>query len=475
MRRARFVLAPVLLAVTSGCSLAPPLVVPQVDAPDVFKEAPGWTRANGTAGPTREWWKGFGDPRLDGLEARVEVENQTLAAAIARYAQAMATVRRSRAEGLPQIEVGADIGRERLSANRPVGNGTSQTYNQYQAGASLSFELDVFQRIRNSVRANTSAAEASEADVAAVRLGLQAGLATLYFELRGIDARILLLRETVSAFERAYTLTVDRHEGGIGSGLDVGRADSQLSSARAELNALIADRARAEHGLAIFVGENPSSFTLAPGNQEITVPDVPAIVPSTVIQNRPDILAAEHRVAEANYRIGVARAALFPVLGLGGGGGFDTSGHNMLAASSRYWALGPLSASLSIFDGGARRANVKISQAAYDEIAANYRQTVLTAFREVEDNLASGRQMALQERDLRRAAQAAGRTQEIALDRYRDGASDYLDVVTAQAAALDAARALLTVQNARLGNAADTVRALGGYYESPKEGAPITQ
>ncbi|MGK6321411.1 efflux transporter outer membrane subunit [Sphingomonas sp. DT-204] len=458
--RAALLLGGVLML--AGCATAPRYERPGVATAAAYKEPGPWQPAGGDVPAPGNWWELFGDPVLSGLEERIEAGNPSLAAAAARYEQARALVRGAKADRFPQVDVGGDAGRNRVSAGRPLSPGNAATYNDFEVGASLSYELDLFGRVRNSVRARTAGAEASAADMAAARLGLQAQLAATYFDLRGLDARIMLLRETVAAFRRAFELTDTRHSGGIASGLDVSRAQSQLASAKAELDAVVAQRARDEHAIAALVGETPSSFALAVADAQPAPPSIPVGVPSTLLERRPDIAAAERRVAAANAEIGVARAALFPSVTLGAAGGFEATGGNLLSASNSFWALGPLSAALAIFDGGRRRANVRLTRAQYDEAAANYRETVLTAFREVEDDLATARQLQAQERNQRDAVAAAERTRELALTRYRDGASDYLEVVTAQTAALDAERALLQLRTEQLRVAVDTVRALGG-------------
>jgi multidrug efflux system outer membrane protein len=446
----------------AGCSLAPPYSIPPSPTAPAYKEQGPWQAAATEVEAPGAWWTAFGDTTLDGLETRIEAANPDLAAAVARYDQARGLLGESRAARLPSISVGADGGRSRVSADRPLSPGSSATYNNLSVGASLAYEIDLFGRVRNSVRADTANAEASAQDVAGVRLGLQASLADTYFQMRGLDARTVLLRQTVAAFQRASDLTDTRHTGGIGSGIDVSRSAAQLSSARAELSAIAGDRAGFEHAIAVLVGETPSAFAIPVADTMRKPPAFPVGVPSTLLQRRPDIVAAERRIAAANAQIGVARAAQYPSLTLGGSGGFEAGNSSILSASNSFWALGPLSAALSIFDGGARRARVRISRAQYDEAAASYRSTVLVAFREVEDDLARARALAAQEQDQQAATRAAERTRDLALIRYRDGASDYLDVVTAQTAALDAQRLLLEVQSARLRIAVDTIRAIGG-------------
>lgn len=463
LKRRGFIAA--LLATTlTACSLAPPETLPPSPAAPAYKELGPWGPVAATPPEAGKWWTLFADPTLNDLESRIESANPDLAAAVARYDQARAALREAGAQALPRVDAGALAERSRVSAGRPFGSGAAVTDNDLRIGASLSYEIDLFGRVRNSIKAGAADARASAQDLAAVRLGLQAALADNYVRMRGLDARITLLRQTVEAFQRAYDLTDTRHSGGIASGIDVSRAASILSSAKAELSSVAADRAALEHAVAILVGESPSSFSLPVSGAPVAPPAIPVGVPSDLLQRRPDIVAAAERIAAANARIGVARAALYPSLSLGGAGGFEAGNTSIFSAPNAFWALGPLSAALSIFDGGARRARVKISRAQYDEAAASYRSTVLTAFREVENDLARARHLVVQETDQQNATTAAERTRDLALIRYRDGASDYLEVVTAQTAALDAQRSLLDVRTSRLQIAVATVQAVGGVY-----------
>jgi multidrug efflux system outer membrane protein len=461
----RAISATALVALLSGCSLAPDYHRPEVATPAAYKEVPeGWSVAAPAAdAPHGAWWDVFGDSILSGLESRIETGSPSLAAAVARYDEATGALHEARADLFPEIGVGGSVSRDRVSANRPLATtGRPSTYNDDRIGSSFLWEIDLFGRIRNSIKAGRAEAQASAADVAGVRLALQASLATAYFQMRGLDAREGLLRQTVDAYQRAYDLTDARHEGGAASGLDTSRAHTQLASARAELFEVHAQRAAFEHAIAVLVGEPASSYSVAPDPTLAAAPNFPAGTPSTLLQRRPDIDAAERRVAAANARIGVARAAFFPTLTLGGGAGFETTGASLLKTASSYWALGPASAALTVFDGGARAARVRISRAEFSEASANYKQTVLNAFREVEDDIARNRDLRLEEREQSEAAAAAERTRDLALTRYRDGASDYLEVVTAQTAALDAERALLDLHTRQLTTAVDSVRALGG-------------
>ncbi len=454
-------LALVAALLTGACSMAPNYKLPEVVSASDYKEVAGWVRADEAAPRAEQWWTVFSDPALDALMPRVATANPDLAAAVARYDQALAEIRRAGAPLFPQLDGSAQLSRERLSANRPLALGAA-TYTDRTVGASLAYEFDLFGRIRNSVRDARAGAQASEADTAALRLALEAQLAATYFAMRGLDARLVLLRESVTAFERAYKLTDTRHEGGISSGLDVSRAATVLATAKAELDTVAAARARSEHAIAILIGENPASFSIPVVDRMAAPPQIPVGLPSTLLRQRPDVIAAERRVFAANARIGAARGALFPQVTLGATGGFETVRGDILSASNGFWALGPLSTLLSIFDGGTRRAAVRSARAQFDEASANYRGTVLGAFREVEDDLATGRHLASQSLNLADAAKAADRTRDLALTRYRDGASDYLEVVTAQTAALDAQRALIVTRSEQLRVTVDLVRALGG-------------
>jgi multidrug efflux system outer membrane protein len=450
-------LLPMLLA---ACSMAPDYHPPETAAPAAFKEVAGWTAAQPMdAVPRGAWWEAFGDPVLNDLEMRAEKASPTLAAALARYDQARAAARIEASDLVPTISAGADASRRRVSGNRFQGNGDAVTYNDYVVGGSLDYELDLWGRIRNSVRAARADAQASEASA---RLSLQAAVADAYARLRGLDAQAALLRQSVEAFDRAYDLTATRRKGGIASGMDVNRAKTTLSNARAQISAVANERAATEHEIAALVGAVASDFSIASQDALPQMPAIPAGTPSELLQRRPDIAAAERRIHAANARIGVARAAYFPSLTLGLTGGWETTRGDLLSNPNSFWGLGPLSALVTLFDGGRRNAQVKMSRAEYDELAASYRETVLGAFRQAEDAIAASRHLAAQSVDQRDAAQAAERTSKIAYSRYRDGASDYLEVVTAQTDALEAQRAFLAVETDRMRAGIALVKAMGG-------------
>lgn len=452
-----------LLVGLTGCSMAPDYRPPATPVPRDFKELEGWTAATPMdQAPRGQWWEAFGDPVLNDLEARAEQASPTLAAALARYDQAKAAAGIERADLFPQVKAGGDASRQRLSGNRFGGNGVAPVYDDFSVGATLDYELDLWGRVRNSVKAARADAQASEADLASARLSLQAAVADAYARLRGLDAEAELLRQTVDAFGKAYRLTTTRHDGGIASGIDVNRAKTVLDNAQAQISAVANERAATEHEIAALVGAIASDFSIPVRVQPLRAPELPVGAPSQLLQRRPDIAAAERRIFAANARIGVARAAFFPTLTLGLSGGYQASHGELFSKPSSFWGLGPASAVLALFDGGRRRAGVRMSRAEYEEMTADYRETVLGAFRQVEDALAANRHLADQAVSQRGAATAAGRTSELALTRYRDGASDYLEVVTAQTDALEAQRALLAVQTQRMRASVALVKALGG-------------
>ena len=452
------------LALSLGaCSLAPDYHPPQTTAPAQFKEVAGWTAATPRDAEARgTWWSAYRDPVLDDLESRAEAASPTLAAALARYDQARAAARGSQADLYPQVDVNAGASRNRLSRDRPLSTGSAPKYNEYSVGGSIAYELDLWGRIRNTVAANRAEAQASQADLSSARLSLQASVADAYFRLRGLDAQAQLLDRSVAAFTRARDLTDTRHRGGIVSGIDVNRARTVLGNAQAQVAEVANDRAATEHELAALTGALASDFSVAPDIRPLEPPALPIGTPSELLQRRPDIAAAERRVFAANAQIGVARAAYFPSLTLGASGGWQATGGDLFSSPNTFWSLGPLSTLLNLFDGGRRKADVRISRARYEEIAADYRSTVLTAFREVEDAIAARRHLSSQGQAQAQAAQAAQRTSDIATLRYRDGASDYLDVVSAQTDALEAQRAYLLVQTQRMQASVAIVRAMGG-------------
>lgn len=465
MRTTKFLGLAALFAL-AGCNFAPSYERPHVATPDAYKEIGPWSPvAAQTAPADGDWWAGFGDPVLNDLEGKIESGSPRLAVAVARYDQARGITGQLRGSLLPSIDVRGSAQRVRLSANRPLQSKAAE-YNDYVVGGALSYELDLWGRVRNLVAQGKANERASAADLEGVRLSLQAELAEDYLRLRADDAQIALLTDTVEAYARAYDLTVNRHDAGASSAIDVGRAETQLASTKAQLADLNADRALREHAIAALLGEPASTFAITPNVPTFTYPVVPVGVPSAILLRRPDIAAAERRVAAANAGIGIQKAAFFPQITLGVSDGYETSGVNLLTAPNTFWALGPAQGVLSVFDGGKRTAALLTARAQFDEAAANYRNTVLNGFRDVEDQMTLANRLAEEEAHQDTAVAAAARTSNLALVRYREGASDYLAVVTAQTAELQNETAQLSVRTRRLLATVDLIRALGGGWEN---------
>jgi len=465
------VVAAIGLFSLSACDLAPPYVTPKVQGssafPAAFKETPDWMPATPEDGAQRgTWWTPFGDPVLGALEAEVPRANPTLQAALAAYDQARAIAAETGSYEVPSLALNDSNTYNRQSAERPLrGGGQPNEYAVNTLGGSLSYEFDFWGRVRNLVAAGRAEAQATAADLATAKLSLEVQLADAYLSLRGLDAQYQLLKTTGDAYQRALDLTKARHAGGVASGLDVDRAQTQLSSAKAEISDVLAERALYEHAIASLVGQPASSFSIAPASGERLIPTIPPGVPSALLQRRPDIAAAERRAFAANRQIGVARAAYFPTISLDTFGGWqNTGGNSLLTMPDTFWTLGPELA-LTLFDGGLRKAEVAAAKAEFNIASATYRAAVLAAFQQVEDQLALAHHYAIEEIDQRDAVTAAKATADLSLIRYREGATNYLDVVTAQTAELKAEQDLLALQTRRQEVSVNLVRALGGGWE----------
>jgi NodT family efflux transporter outer membrane factor (OMF) lipoprotein len=466
MRQLRALLTAAATAALAGCSLAPAYRAPQVSVPAAFKETGPWTEAApADQAPRGAWWRAYGDPLLDRYEAQLQAESPTLAEAVARYDTARALAHEAASYGLPSVGGGAQITRDRQSNNRPLrGSNQPNNYSADGLGVAADYELDLWGRVRNLVAAGRAEAQASAADLESVRLSLEASLADDYVRLRSLDAEAALLNDAVAAYERAYGITHDRFTEGLVSDLDVSRAETQLQSTRAQVADLATQRALVEHAIASLVGAPASSFSVPAATVRLDLPNVPAGLPSTLLQRRPDVAAAERRAAAANARIGVARAAFFPRIDLAADWGWQSTAFaNLLAPGNAYWLLGP-QAAMTLFDGGLRKARVEAARAQFAEAGAAYRAQVLRAFQDVEDNLAILNNLSVEADRQSAAIQAAKRTEAAALTRYQEGAANYLEVVTAQAADLQAQRVGIEVEDRRLQASVNLVRALGGGW-----------
>ena len=450
-----------------ACSLTPPLKTPVVPAADTYKEAGPWTQAQPQDRLARDsWWTLYDNAELDELEKRLIAGNPTLAAALANYAAARALSDQARAGLFPTLAVGAGAGRARESLNDPLRGPTAPTYyNDDTLGGSASYELDLWGRIRNEVAVGEANAGAAAADLENARLSLIAQLADDYVQLRSLDHDSAILDATVSAYTRALSITRERHDAGIAPGLDVSQAQTQLETARSQAAQTLAQRALMEHAIAALLGVSASAFSIKPGIVAIKLPQIPTGVPSTLLERRPDIAAAQRRMIAANANIGVARAAFFPSLTLGAQGGVQSGGFaNLLSAPSSFWAIG-VNSMLTVFDAGRRRAQVAQARAEFDASAANYRGTVVSAFQQVEDSLATLNHYHDAAVEEKAAVDAAQRTLDLSMALYVKGATDYLTVVTSQTAVLQTQLEALNLDTLQLRASVDLIRALGGGWE----------
>ncbi len=466
-----FLLATALML--GACTLTPSLKIPEVPVAGEYKEALPWTVANPADHLPRDaWWALYEEPELDALQKRLIVNSPDLAAALARYEQSSALTEQARSGLFPTLALSANVQRIEQSQTQPLrvlGPNSPDIYSSNSLGLQAGYEFDLWGRIRSQVASASANQQASQADLETARLSLQAQLADSYIALRGLDRDIALLGDTVKAYEKALEVVTTRHKGGIASGLDEARAQTQLESTRSQSKQAQAQRALLEHAIAALVGESASTFTITPRTAAIKLPYVPVGVPSTLLQRRPDIAAAERRMAAANANIGVARAAFFPAVTLNAAAGYLSRDlDNFVEAPNTFWAIGP-TLFLTLFDAGKRSAEVARNQAVLDEAAAKYRGVVLGAFQQVEDNLALLSQYRAAAEAERAALAASRRSLEFANTRYREGAINYLEVVTSQAAALQAERNALDLENRQRRASVQLIRALGGGWveESP--------
>lgn len=447
----------------SGCMVGPDYKQPPMAAPAAYKEAPGWVQAQpADAIPKGEWWAVFNDPELNQLEPLVAINNQTLAADYAAFEQAEAITDEVRGQLFPTIGLTG-------SATRAGTGGSGAGSGPHTSGAfegSVSWSPDIWGKIRRQIQVNNAAAQASAADLANATLSEQSLLATDYVDLRGSDAQINLLQQTVAAYQRSLQITQNQFNAGVATPLDVITARTQLEGAQAQLISAGEARAQYEHAIAVLVGHAPADLSLPAGPQIANVPEIPVGVPSTLLQRRPDIAAAERVMAETNAQIGVAIGAFYPTISLSALGGFSANPiSGLFSASNALWSLGS-SASETLFNGGARSATVAAAKFGYQNSVATYRQTVLTAFQQVEDDLSNLRILAQQAQVEQAAVNDAARAVQIALNEYQAGTQSYTTVVSAQATLFNDQQTALNVQQSRLLASILLIQALGGGWQT---------
>jgi NodT family efflux transporter outer membrane factor (OMF) lipoprotein len=455
----------VLSTLLGACAVGPTYERPSAPTPAAFKEiAPGWVPAAPADALDRgPWWRLFADPVLDALASRVEVSNQNVAAAAAAYEQARGLVREQRASLFPTVSLTGGATRSGGGGND---TGTRSPSNRFQVGIGGSWEPDVWGRLRRGVEGASASAQASAADLASATLSAQGELVADYVGVRQLDAQKALLDETITGYQRALQITQNRYNAGVVAKTDVLQAQTQLANAQADRLGVERQRAQLEHAIAVLVGQAPADFALVPVAWKASVPSVPVDVPSTLLQRRPDIASAERRVAAANAQIGIAQSAYYPNLGLSASYGFGASRvGDLFSASSSVWSLG-LQLAQTLFNAGATSAKVAQARAAHDEAVARYRQTVLAAFQDVEDQLAATRVLEQQYTLRQQASQAADQVETQVLNRYREGQVGYSEVVTAQATALSARRALVQAAADRQTTAVALIQAMGGGWHA---------
>jgi multidrug efflux system outer membrane protein len=463
----------------TGCAVGPnyhrPTALQNQPLPKTFSDGNPtnetvWKIAEPSANlPRGEWWQLFSDSELNRLETLALTNNQNLIAAAARFEQTRDLAAAARSGFYPQLNAGGtpggDINRQRTSASEPVQGqaaGVSHTYDTFTAPIYLGWELDLWGRVRRESQAAHARFMASADDLESAKLAVAAEVANDYFSLRTLDDEYTLIVNTIEAYRRSLELTQNRRRGGIVSDLDVSQAATQLHTAEAQLPDIQLQRAQTLHALAVICGQSPVDFFIATNSSAAaTVPEIPPSLPSELLEHRPDIAAAERRMAAANADIGVAKAAFFPTVRINGLAGFQSiDSSSWFNWPSRFWSVGP-SIELPVFTGGLNRANLAFAHAAYDEIVADYRQTVLSAFGEVEDELATQHLLAEEWNAENEAVAAARRTLEIANNRYKAGLVTYLDVATAQTDSLNHERAAVQLDGARLTASVNLIKAIG--------------
>src|SRR6266403_489175 len=456
--RSRFVSAAALVASLAACEVGPDYKRPAAEVPPAYKESQGWKIGEPQqAGSDQAWWSIYNDAPLDELEKQIDISNQNLKSSEAAYRQAVALVGEARANFFPTLTLGASVQRAQQQ---------SHVQTLYAGSVGASWEIDIWGRIRREVESTWANAQASAADLAAARLSAQAALAAGYFDLRVEDELKRLLDATVVAFAHSLQITQTKYDAGVAAETDVASARTQLESTRAQAINVGVLRSQLEHAIAVLTGKPPADFTLAPAPVVVAdVPVTPPGLPSGLLERRPDIAAAERQMAAANAQIGVAVAAYYPNISLGATGGFESGAiTTLLSGPSVLWSAGP-SALLTVFDVGRRRAASDQAIAAYDQTVANYRQTVLTGFQQVEDNVAALRILEHEAQVQDKAVVAAQKYLELAVTRYKGGVTSYLEVTTAESAALSDEVTAVNLLGRRMVAAVTLVQALGGGWD----------
>jgi NodT family efflux transporter outer membrane factor (OMF) lipoprotein len=461
---------PLGLLLLAGCSVGPKYVKPTAQIPPSYKENANWKPAEPNDQAQKgNWWEIFQDPQLNALEEKVNVSNQTLRAAVDRFQEERAVLRQSRSALYPLVTASVSASRQRQSTDRALHGATSPTnYSDFLLAGDVSYEADVWGSVRHSVESSRAQAQASAADLETIRLSLHAELALDYLTLRGLDAQKKLFDSNVDAFDKALQLTENRFQGGVASREDVDLAATQLEQTRAQDIDITSARDQFEHAIAVLIGQPASSFRLDPAPMPATPPVPPPGLPSDLVERRPDIAEAERRVAAANEQVGIARAAFFPTIALGLVGGFESGRFpDWLTGPSGLWSIGA-SAAETVFDAGRRRAVSDQAIASYDEMIANYQQTVLTSFQQVEDSLSDLRVLEEEAKTQDAAVAAANRALDQSTNRYKGGLDTYLTVITAQSAALANQRTAVSLLTRRLTSTVLLVKALGGGWDVSK-------
>lgn len=458
----------------AGCAQTPPYERPTMDIPAAYKEQATaqtqgiWTPVQPQAAQASPgaWWTVYGDAVLDRLQQQAEANSPTLAQSAARLRAAQAAVASSSAAALPTVGANASSSRARSGPQLSDGSSTARISTSHSLGLSASWELDLWGRVSAGVSAAQASVQASADDLAAARLSLQATVAQTYFSLRAAEAQAALLAETLKAYDKSWELTRNRQAAGVASSADVAQAEVQYKSTQVQLLESQTTRGQLEHALAALLGQAPAAFALEATAALPAPASVPQALPSELLQRRPDIAAAERRVAAANAQIGVARAAYFPALTLSAAGGYRGSPlADLFSAPNLFWSLGPALAA-SIFDGGARNAAVETARANHAQVTAAYRQTVLTALQEVEDNLTAAAALAQEEQLQREATAAAQRALDVVENQYRAGTVGYLNVLTAQTTVLSSQRSLIDVKSRRLSAVNALLKNVAGRWEA---------